>query len=81
MGSTDDLRKIGHCDVAGLQKKMSYDVVSGRTTEIILEYKTYISKVVVVCKFKRVYTGIGCLGDNIQMLDSGCSGDTRIVIP
>ncbi|KAH3793841.1 hypothetical protein DPMN_147363 [Dreissena polymorpha] len=30
MGSTDDLRKIGHCDVAGLQKKMSYDVVSGR---------------------------------------------------
>ncbi len=30
MGSTDDLRKIGHCDVAGLQKTMSYDVVSGR---------------------------------------------------
>ncbi|KAH3829975.1 hypothetical protein DPMN_103209 [Dreissena polymorpha] len=32
MGSTDDLRKIGHCDVAGLQKKMSYDV-SDRHTE------------------------------------------------
>ncbi|KAH3896370.1 hypothetical protein DPMN_020546 [Dreissena polymorpha] len=29
MGATDDLRKIGHCDVAGLQKKMSYDAVSG----------------------------------------------------
>ena len=30
MGSMDDLRKIGHCDVAGLQKTMSYDFVSGR---------------------------------------------------
>ncbi|KAH3790875.1 hypothetical protein DPMN_169083 [Dreissena polymorpha] len=42
MGSTDDLRKIGHCDVAGLQKTMSYDVVSGRLNsqgEIYIDWK------------------------------------------